>query len=115
MPTGDGTNMLPRSFQERPETESEKRGRLYRQRVEIARQKRREKQNGFTQAEDVTVDTTTGVNSTPPTEPLTREQKLQELKQKRRQDLALSKEKAKQALAERKLKLEELKRERLKR
>jgi hypothetical protein len=110
MPTGDGTNMLDRSFQERPETESEERGRLYRKRVERARQQRREKQNGFTQAEDVPVDTTTGVNST--TEPLTREQKLQELKLKRKQRMTISKEKAQKAIAERKRKLEELKRKR---
>jgi hypothetical protein len=110
MPTGDGTNMLDRSFQERPETESEERGRLYRKRVERARQQRREKQNGFTQAEDVPVDTTTGVNST--TEPLTREQKLQELKLKRKQRMTISKEKAQKAIAERKRKLEEIKRKR---
>ena len=114
MPTADGTNMFPTSFQEREETTGERVQREREAQREIARQKRREKQNGFTQAEDVPVDTTTGVNSTPPTEPLTREQRLQELKLKRQQDLIISKERARQAVAERKLKLEELKRRRQK-
>jgi len=101
MPTGDGTNMLAQSFQEREERYSEKRAREMKESREAAKQRRLQKQNGFTQAEDAPVDTTTGVNSTPPTDPLTREQRLQALEERK-----------KEVLAERKRKLEELKRKR---
>ena len=109
MPTGDGTNMLDRSFQERPETESEKRGRLYKEKVELARQQRK---NGFTQAEDVPVDTTTGVNSTPPTAPLSEIEKRAQmrvaLEERKKEVLAERKRKSEEVLAERKRKREEL-------
>ena len=115
MPTGDGTNMLPRSFQERPETDAEKRRRLFKESQEAAKQTRLQKQNGFTQAEDVPVDTTTGVNSTR----LTREQileqrriKLEESKLKRQAQRQALEEKKERIVAERKRKLEELKRKR---
>ena len=115
MPTGDGTNMLDRSFQERPETESEKRGRLYKEKVELARQQRK---NGFTQAEDVPVDTTTGVNSTPPTAPLSEIEKRAQmrvaLEERKKEVLAERKRKSEEVLAERKRKREELKRNLLK-
>ena len=116
MPTGDGTNMLPRSFQERPETERERVKREREAQREIAKQKRLEKQNGFTQAEDVPVDTTTGVNSTPPTEPLSEIEKRAQMRAERdkkveeiRQEAILKDE---ERLASRKTKLEELKRKR---
>jgi len=124
MPTGDGTNMLARSFQQREERPSETRAREMNERREAARQR-------LLQQEDAPTDTTSGVNSTPPNEPLTREQRLEErqrrveaLRLKRQQDNIISKEEAKQRLAERarlnqqrreaaeKRKLEELKRKR---
>ena len=123
MPTGDGTNMLAKSFQQREERPSETRARINQQRREAAEQRRLQKQNGFTQAEDVPVDTTSGINSTPPTAPLSeieeraqmrdeRNRKLEEIKQKRILETKLSREKAKKAVAERNRKLEELKRKR---
>lgn len=109
MPTGDGKNMLARSFQQREERPSEKRRREMNEAVEAANQRRLQEQNA-------PVDTTTGVNSTPPTAPLSEIEKRAQLRAERdkkveeiRQERIL---KDKERLASRKRKLEELKRKR---